>query len=125
MSPAHKAPLVAGLAMLCYPCTSPRTTPPFLLIISRDRETIVSPMELRVENRRHFRDEQSENHELTMKKFIRKLCSLRFSSLILATIFQVGMTQQSEEIEDLEKPAPSRYVQASLNVELRELVEID
>jgi len=82
-------------------------------------------MEFRVDNRRHFRDEQSENHELIMKKFIRKLCSLRFSSLILATIFQVGMTQHSEEIEDLEKPAPSRYVQASSNVELRELVEID
>jgi len=82
-------------------------------------------MEFRVDNRRHFRDKQSENHELTMKKFIRKLCSLRFSSLILVTFFQAGMTQQSEEIEDLKKPAPSRYVQASSNVELRELVGID
>jgi hypothetical protein len=40
----------------------------------------------------------------------------------LATIFQVGMTQQSEEIKDLEKPAPRGYVQASSIVKLRGMI---
>jgi len=62
---------------------------------------------------------------LNMKKFIRKLCSLRFKLLTLVTIFRVGMTQQTEEIQSLKKPAPRSFASACLNLRLRGMVEID
>jgi len=41
------------------------------------------------------------------------------------TIFQVGMTQQLEEIEDLTKPAQNSIVNLASERELRELEKID
>jgi hypothetical protein len=41
------------------------------------------------------------------------------------TIFRVGMTQRTEEIQNLKKPAPRSFASTRLNLRLRGMIEID